>query len=57
MFICNRFSEERSKFAQKRFHRPSVAKLCELFLAAKSNNTLFKLAKFVKIIMLQIDST
>ena len=57
MFICKRFSEERSKFIPKRcFQKPSVAKFCEL-LATNSKNMLFKVAKFAKIIMLQVDSS
>ena len=57
MFICNRFSEERSKFIPKRcFQKPSVVKFCEL-LATNSKNMLFKVAKFAKIIMLQVYSS
>ena len=57
MVICKRFSEERSTFIPKRcFQKPSVAKFCEL-LATNSKNMLFKVAKFAKIIMLQVDSS
>ena len=57
MFICKIFLEERSKFIPKRcFQKPSVAKFCEL-LATNSKNMLFKVAKFAKIIMLQVDSS
>ena len=57
MFICKRFSEERSKFIPKCcFQKLSVAKFCEL-LATNSKNMLFKVAKFARIIMLQVDSS